>query len=112
MKHMNGRPHTRPDGGLPFHPAEFARLTREQWPHRPALCEAWLRCTRHWPESTLYTHFVAPAEHALRWKFASGFQLQHPALGTLIVDVLRDGSIGGMEYLDRVLGRWSDVHTP
>lgn len=95
--------------GVAFDPTLFARLARDQWQDEPDLCAAWLRCTMEWPKDDLYTHFMPPMERQHRWNFRASLFLSHPTLGTLVVDVLKDGSIGGMEYLDRVMGMPMDV---
>lgn len=99
--------------GEPFDATEFVQLAKEQWSDMPQLAVAFARCTAQWPrrEEGLYTHFIAPLHMDARWKFAGSRFLQHPTLGRLVVDVLHDGtvpgglSIGGIEYLERVMRR-------
>ena len=97
--------------GKPFDPGTLAEAVRDQYPERPELAAAFARCTREWPESEFYTHFIAPKEHATRWKYAGGFFLEHPALGDLAVDTVHDAEapggigIGGIEYLGRLFQR-------
>ena len=97
--------------GEAFDPTHFVQLAQQQWSNRPQLAAAFARCTAQWSESELYTHFVAPLHRPGCWKFAGSLFLDHPTLGTLLVDVLHDTkapggyAIGGMEYMDRVLGR-------
>ncbi|MBK8498875.1 MAG: hypothetical protein IPL52_08670 [Flavobacteriales bacterium] len=101
--------------GLSFDPASLVQAARAQWAHWPQLALAFMRCTRSWPESELYTHFLSPTERKNRWKFAANIPLAHPTLGTLLVDIIHDAavpggySIGGIEHLDRVLGRHMPV---
>lgn len=99
--------------GQPFDPTEFVQLAKEQWSDMPQLAIAFARCTAQWArrEEGLYTHFIAPLHMDASWKFAGSRFLQHPTLGRLVVDVLHDEtvpggfSIGGIEYLDRVMRR-------
>lgn len=97
--------------GEAFDPSLFVHLARQQWSDRPALAAAFARCTATWQRNDLYTYFLAPLHRPVRWNFAGSLFLDHPTLGTLVVDVLHDAnapgglSIGGMEYLDRVMGR-------
>ena len=101
--------------GKAFDPTSLVEAVLEQLPGRPVLARAFARCTREWPESELYTHFLSPQEVESRWKYAGGFLLQHPTLGALAVDTNYDAdapegiSIGGIEYLDLVMGRRVDV---
>lgn len=97
--------------GEAFDPTLFVQLARQQWSNRPQLAAAFARCTAEWSRNELYTYFQAPKHRPERWKFAGSLFLDHPTLGTLVVDVLHDAdgpggyAIGGMEYLDRVLRR-------
>lgn len=101
--------------GLPFDPASLVQAARAQWAQWPHLALAFARCARAWPESERYTHFLPPTERKSRWKFAANIPLAHPTLGTLLVDIIHDATapgghaIGGIEYLDRVLGRHMPV---
>ena len=76
--------------GEAFDPTHFVQLAQQQWSNRPQLAAAFARCTAQWPESELYTHFVAPLHRPACWKFAGSLFLDHPTLGTLLVDVLHD----------------------
>ncbi len=101
--------------GRPFDPASLVQAVREQFPSRPEWAEAFARCTREWPRNELYTHFLSYPEFLKRWNYAGGFFLQHPTLGALAVDTIHDAdapvgiSIGGIEYLDRVMGHPVDL---
>lgn len=100
----------------PFDPGKLPALAYVQWEDGEALAEAFARCTAQWPESELYTHFLSPADQRRKWKFAGTRFLAHPELGTLAVDLIHDPgspsgfSIGGIEYLDRVMGMHISVH--
>ncbi|MEZ4808579.1 MAG: hypothetical protein R2815_14040 [Flavobacteriales bacterium] len=97
--------------GVPFDAAALARAVAAQFPTRPLWIEAAARCTRAWPENELITYFMSWPERKRRWWYVGGFVMDHPTLGTLIVDLVRDAaapqgiSIGSIEFLDRVLGR-------
>ena len=97
--------------GRPFDHTSLVKAVRQQYPDRPLWAAAFARCTREWPKSELYTYFLSPMEVERNWKYAGGFFLEHPTLGTLAVDTTYDAAapggraIGGIEYLDRVLGR-------
>lgn len=84
----------------PYDPAWLVELARAQHPDRPALAEALARCTRAVEESRAYLRFVqadAPA-----WRFRENVRLHHPREGTLVLDVLEGGRIGGVEFLKRL----------
>ena len=91
-------------------PTLLVELTRAQLPQWPAVAAAMARCTSTWVRSELYTSFIGPLDNRER-RFFSSYFLDHPTLGTLTVDVFHsttapeDLIIGGLEHLDRVLGR-------
>jgi len=95
--------------GRPFDPTLLVALAREQWTDRPELAASFARCTREWPRNQLYSYFMSPMERPTKWRFATNLFLAHPTLGTLLVDVMTDQSIGGIEYLDRVMERHISV---
>ena len=45
-----------------------------------------------------------PADRAARWQIGCSIQLHSRRHGELVIDVMRDGSIGGIEFLDEVMG--------
>ena len=86
-----------------FNGKDLAAVALAQRPDRPELAVAFARCTRQWQESEKYTYLVDPFKPEL-WRYAGGVTLECPVLGSLIVDMLKDGSIGGIEFLDKVFG--------
>lgn len=90
--------------------AALAELARAQYPGCPEVAAAFERVTRGWHRDELYTYFIAPKERKARWNYAFCEFLDHPEWGTLTVDFLFDAdapdgiAIGGIEYLDRVMG--------
>ncbi len=101
--------------GDPFDPSTLVAAARAQWSDRPLLALALARCTRSWQRNALYTYFLSRSDQRTRWHYAGHLFLEHPTWGTLCVDVLHEPavpgglSIGGIEYLDRVIGRPVDL---
>jgi hypothetical protein len=83
-------------------PTWLVVLAREQ---QPDLADALSRCTTALVESRAYIHFV-PSKSANQpgseWQFERNVFLHHPEHGRLVLDVLKDGRIGGVEFLDRL----------
>jgi hypothetical protein len=53
-------------------------------------------------------HFVDPAcanQPGAAWQFDRSLWLNDPVEGNLVVDVLKDGSIGAVEFYDRLFGQ-------
>ncbi len=101
--------------GKAFDPAPLVRAARTQWTGRPLLVKALARCVRAWSTDELYTCFMPPLEQKGRWRFAGNLFLQVPEVGALVVDFIHDTtvsgglSVGGIEYLDQVMGHPADV---
>lgn len=102
------------DPGKAFDPTPLVRAARAQWTDRPELAEALTRCVRGW-STGLYTYFLRPCDRKQHWRFAGNLFLQVPGLGAVVVDILQDTAtpgglrIGGVEYLDKVLGHPTDA---
>ena len=92
-----------------FNGKDLAALALAQRPDRPELADAFARCTVQWSESEKYTYLVDPFKPEL-WRYAGGVALECPVLGSLLVDVLEDGSIGGIEFLAKVFGTSMNAH--
>ncbi|HEX8271302.1 MAG TPA: hypothetical protein VF615_01550 [Longimicrobiaceae bacterium] len=89
----------------PYDPAWLVALARDSRPDEPWLAEALARCTRAAEGGRAYLYFVDPArpdEPGSAWQFEENVVLHHPREGELVLDVLRDGRIGGVEFLKRL----------
>jgi hypothetical protein len=92
-----------PDGTWEkYDPAWLVALAREQ---QPQLVNALSACTKALIESEAYIHFV-PADSANQpgaaWQFDRNVLLQDPERGQIVLDLLKDGRVGGVEFLDRL----------
>jgi hypothetical protein len=78
------------------------KLAREQHPDAPWLADALALCRRAVGAGSAYVHF-ASAEHANRpgaeWQYRESMDLDDPEVGMVVVDVLQDGRIGGIELV-------------
>ncbi len=81
----------------PFDPSRLVAAAQAQ---RPDLAAALARCTAGRRESRAYVHFVDPS--GPEWIVVETVRLDDRRLGTVAVDVLRDGRIGGVEFLRHV----------
>jgi|GEM_PF-2850887 len=87
----------------PFDPAELMELARVQYPQEPELAEALGRCTEQWRESALYTWFRDPAESGFELCGRRSLRLFSPTLGELVLDMIQDGRMIGVEFMDEVM---------
>ncbi len=88
-----------------FDPSGLPELALEKYPSHPWVAEALRACTVQWAKDALYSHFIAPAARATEWKFQCTLMLDCPKRGGLAIDILKGHRIGGIEFLDAVMGR-------
>ncbi len=92
----------------PFDPTELVALMMDQWPDRPKLAEALGRCTEQWRENNMHAYLQDPAKRRTRAPWLGSLPLLCPRQGELFIDVLKDGSILGIEYLRAALRQYDD----
>ncbi len=89
-----------------YDPGWLVEAAAREYPDQPRLAAALARCTRARWESSAYIRFVT-ARRADRpgaeWQFESSLMLDDTVHGTVVLDILRDGRIGGAEFLSRLL---------
>jgi hypothetical protein len=88
-----------------YDPGWLVAWTRENRPDLPWLADALARCTRGAWGGRAYLYFVDPAdagEPGAPWQWEQNLTLEHPAEGTLVLDVLTGQRVGGMEFLRRL----------
>ncbi len=89
----------------PFDSSWLIDLAKQQMPKETWLVEALSLCTEVAEDSSgTYAYFI-PREQAdgnTDWDFNKNISLRDPEFGELVLDVLNNGRIGGMEFLDKV----------
>jgi len=89
-----------------YDPSWLVALAQEQFPQEKALHAALGKCSQASGDIP-YIHFVSPRranKPNAEWQFARNVTLEDPKKGELILDVLKDGRIGGVEFLGILLG--------
>lgn len=89
----------------PYDPAWLAEWVRVNRSDLPWLPDALARCIRAAEGGRAYLYFVDPADAnqpGAEWQIAESVTLEHPREGTLVLDVLADRRIGGIEFLSRL----------
>jgi hypothetical protein len=79
----------------------LVELARQQ---EPALVASLMKCTTAL-ESRAYIYFVSPAsanQPGSEWQFDHNVLFSHPEHGSVVLDVLKDGRVGGVEFLARL----------
>jgi hypothetical protein len=89
----------------PYDPTWLVEWVRENRPEAAWVADALARCTRAAEGGRAYLYFVDPVDAnqpGAEWQMAENVALEHPTEGTLVLDVLVDRRIGGMEFLRRL----------
>jgi len=85
-----------------FHIEWLIGLIKEQEPDRKDLIEDLKTQQRRKWIRQAYISFVSadrPNQPGSEWQFDENIVLEHVPEGTIVVDVLKDGRIGGVEFL-------------
>jgi len=88
-----------------YDPEWLARLAEQQEPDQPWLPDAIRKCTKYHSESDAYYHFVSadnPNQEGSEWQFDYNIILEDEKEGDIVLDVLKDKRIGGIEFISRI----------
>ena len=82
---------------------KIIRLVREQEPDREDIITALQNCKGgHW-SSKAYYHFVDsrnPNQPGSEWQHEECIVIEHENEGDIVIDLLKDGRIGVIEFID------------
>lgn len=84
----------------PYDPTWLVELARANEPGEPWLAETLARCSRGAWECDAYLYFIDPKDRAA--SFRENIVLESPTEGDLVLDVLTDRSVAGVEFLSRL----------
>jgi hypothetical protein len=90
----------------PFDPAELVELARRTLPDEPWVAEALTKCTEALVATPYNVYFVdseEPNEPGSEWQFRENVVLDSPADGDIVLDILKDGRVGSIEFVGRKL---------
>lgn len=84
---------------------ELAKLLKKQEPNRSEIIPAVQKINYENWQSKAYVHFVNP-ENANQpnslWQFKENIILESDIFGALVLDILTENRIGGIEFLARI----------
>lgn len=89
----------------PYNPTWLVELAREQYPKKVWLVDALMQCNQVMFESEAYIFFIDchnPNAKGSEWQFQENLKLNHPKEGELILDILTDNRVGGVEFLSKL----------
>jgi hypothetical protein len=87
----------------PYDPSWLVALAEEQLPDSVELHEALRKCTRI--RGNYFVNSRSPNKPGSEWQFDRSITLEHPDFDDVIIDVLKDGRVGSIEYLGLMLGQ-------
>jgi hypothetical protein len=89
----------------PYDPSWLLSLAKEQLPEEGWLHDEVSACVRA-SGNIPYIHFVSASRSnrlGSEWQFDKNIHLDHPEYGELILDILKDKRVGGIEFLGLML---------
>ncbi len=88
-----------------FHIEWIIDLIKEQEHDRTDLIEQLKKSNRKKWIRQAYIHFVSgarPNQPGSEWQFDESIALEHESEGTIVIDILKDGRIGGIEFVNQI----------
>jgi hypothetical protein len=90
-----------------FDPRTLIEAVRAQAPEFPWLPEVLDQCGVGLWESRAYVRYVDSRnanQAGADWQFETNVVLSHEVLGTVVLDILKDNRLGGIEFVDKIQG--------
>jgi hypothetical protein len=89
-----------------YDPTWLVELAKTQRPDLPWLAKSLAQCIQcHWQRRRIYVYFVDPEsanQPDADWQFRETLPLKHPEFGCILLDILEDNRVGGVEFYDRL----------
>lgn len=88
-----------------FHIQRIIELIKEQEPERLDIIEQLKKSDRKKWIRQPYIRFVSaerPNQLGSKWQFDENIVLEHTTEGTIVLDILKDGRIGGIEFVSQI----------
>lgn len=86
---------------IPYNPDWIIAVVESVAPERIDVIEMLRNCTMAYHRSAAYVQFIdvknANQESAV-WQFKECLRIDHPSHDTILIDILNDGKIGGIEF--------------
>jgi hypothetical protein len=88
-----------------FDPRTLIESVRAQAPEYPWLPDALNHCGAGLWENRAYVRYVDSRnanQTGAEWQFKTNVVLSHELLGTVVLDILKDNRLGGIEFVDKI----------
>ena len=83
----------------------IVELIRKQEPERVDLIDQLRKQIKGSIDIKAYVQFVnsdKPNQKGSEWQFDENIILEHETEGTIVLDILKDGRIGGIEFINQI----------
>ena len=90
-----------------YDPTWLVKLAEEQYLAEKWLAESLKECTRYCRQSDAYYYFMDPKnanKPGAEWQISENIILKHDTLGEIVLDVLKNKKIGGIEFIMELTG--------
>jgi len=88
-----------------YNPTWLVELAQLLLPNEAWLAEALAECTQYYQDGPSYLYFIdrdaAPNRNS-EWAFERNIILRHPTRGEVVLDILKNKKVGGVELLNLV----------
>lgn len=86
-----------------YNPGWLVTLLQEQLPDKIEIIDALQNCTRGVWQQKNYIYFVSPKNADLpgsEWQFKENLIVEDETRGMVVIDLLKDGRIGGIHFVN------------
>ena len=88
-----------------IHIDTIIELARQQLPNRADIIDQLLKLEKKEFDIKTYVQFVNSEklnQKGSEWQFAENIILEHESEGTIVLDILKDNRIGGIEFINQI----------
>lgn len=88
-----------------YDPTWLVELAKKQRPELVWFHEALVKCTQVVEKQPAYIRFINadnPNAPGSEWQYSYSVELNCPENGFLVVDVMKDRRVGGVEFVDKI----------
>lgn len=84
----------------PYDPEWLVMLAKQQFPNDTALHYSLSQCTKVL-KGYYFVNPKRPNKHGSEWQFSHCITLFDPEIGEVVLDILKDGRVGSMEFVGK-----------
>jgi len=82
---------------------EIIELVKQQVPERADVVKSLKKCSEgEWTSSGYFQFSLSKKGNSADWKFNENLLLEHEFLGFIVLDILKNGRIAGIEFINLI----------